>query len=297
MRDFFGRKKDPQAASQSCPAGEGRDPRLARVRLDDIQGAVKSLLGENDLCASCIHSAQTLNEAQVMIETFLKNGACVIDRRMLRTLSESARATIGKRRSRGFSKSDRYKLMRVIDLITAVQAERARQSIGRALLSLIEASRDPQRLATRIGDVQKRIAELSKAPQPQPGAAAPQTIDEINDLVARLPAGEARQSIESFIVAVQTDVQRLREAVETWYDDSMERVTGVYKRRVQFYLFCTAFVVICAIGADTIRIIRTLSADTSLRTFVVAEAGRTTGPGGALALPAATDTVTETVQV
>ena len=68
------------------------------------------------------------------------------------------------------------------------------------------------------------------------------------------------------------DPERFRAAVETWFNDSMERVSGWYKRRTQFMLLIWAAIVTVATNADTLVIARALWRDPALREALVARA-------------------------
>ena len=70
------------------------------------------------------------------------------------------------------------------------------------------------------------------------------------------------------------DPERFRANVETWFNDSMERVSGWYKRRTQVLLFLWAVVVAVATNADTLVIARALWRDPALRQSLVTRAER-----------------------
>jgi hypothetical protein len=66
---------------------------------------------------------------------------------------------------------------------------------------------------------------------------------------------------------------------ERSYDNSVERVSGWYKRRSQIALAAIGLVVPIVLYADTSQIARTLWLDKTIRAAVVAEAGRVTQQG------------------
>jgi len=69
-----------------------------------------------------------------------------------------------------------------------------------------------------------------------------------------------------------TDTEKFRTNVETWFNDSMERVSGWYKRRTQVFLLLWAAVVTIGTNADTIVIARALWSDPALRQTLVERA-------------------------
>lgn len=88
------------------------------------------------------------------------------------------------------------------------------------------------------------------------------------------------------------DVDKLRQAVEEWFNDSMERVAGWYKRRTQIFSLLCAVVITIGTNADTLKITDTLWRDPSLRQAMVAQAQRYVAeqprPQAAVQPPAAT---------
>jgi hypothetical protein len=57
--------------------------------------------------------------------------------------------------------------------------------------------------------------------------------------------------------------------IETWYDDSMDRISGWYKRRVQFLLFAIGLLIAVIFNVDIIRIAGKLSSDKDARDQLV----------------------------
>ena len=70
------------------------------------------------------------------------------------------------------------------------------------------------------------------------------------------------------------DVDRLRQSVEVWFNDSMERMSGWYKRRTQIVSLLCAIVVTIGTNADTLTIAGALWRDPTMRQAVVAQAQR-----------------------
>lgn len=65
------------------------------------------------------------------------------------------------------------------------------------------------------------------------------------------------------------DRQKELIAIEHWYDSTMDRVTGWYKRYVQLIILILAFVIVVGLNVDTIAIITNLSNDTAIRAGLV----------------------------
>lgn len=68
------------------------------------------------------------------------------------------------------------------------------------------------------------------------------------------------------------DVNQFRTSVAAWFDDAMDRLSGVYKRRAQLILLGLALAVSIAFDADTVEVARTLWRDAPLRAEIAAAA-------------------------
>jgi hypothetical protein len=73
--------------------------------------------------------------------------------------------------------------------------------------------------------------------------------------------------------------QRFRKAGEQWFDDSMERVSGWYKRHAQRVLWITALIVVVLVNVDTLQIAQTLWRDDAARSVLVSQAQTATQNG------------------
>ena len=68
------------------------------------------------------------------------------------------------------------------------------------------------------------------------------------------------------------DLDNLPRAVQAWYDSSMDRVSGWYKRRTQLFTFLIGLGVAILVNADTVYVTQRLSTDKALRSGLVAAA-------------------------
>jgi hypothetical protein len=71
------------------------------------------------------------------------------------------------------------------------------------------------------------------------------------------------------------DVNAFRAGVAIWFDNAMERVSGLYKRKTKVTVLLFAVGVTLFTNADTIRIVRALSSNQALRSALVAQAEAT----------------------
>ncbi len=72
--------------------------------------------------------------------------------------------------------------------------------------------------------------------------------------IANLPASRVRNSLQAMVKEADNKYDDFRKEVASWFDDAMERMSGVYKRRLQRVSLGIALVITLALGADTFDI-------------------------------------------
>ena len=107
------------------------------------------------------------------------------------------------------------------------------------------------------------IASLDPA-KPVPG------IQDIEKTVKNLPPGRIRDVLLSSLLEAGTDVDKLRASIATWFDDSMERLSGAYKRQLKWISMLVGLIVTIAFNADSFTVAITLWNDQDRRASVVA---------------------------
>lgn len=81
-----------------------------------------------------------------------------------------------------------------------------------------------------------------------------------------------QKALTSLIDSAAGDINRARANIEEWYNSSMDRVSGWYKRRSHVTVLILGFVVAVAVNADSVLIVRRLASDRALRDSLVASA-------------------------
>lgn len=108
------------------------------------------------------------------------------------------------------------------------------------------------------------------------------------DLVRNPPAGmtlpaNLKAALRTFEESEPPSLARFQQDIEGWYNSSMDRVAGWYKRRSQWIILALGIIIAIAVNADAIRFATNLSRDSTLRQGIVAAAqaaaGRQTSPG------------------
>lgn len=109
---------------------------------------------------------------------------------------------------------------------------------------------------------------------------------ELGNVVVSLPSeyDDLKRALVSLIDDGAGDVQRVRENLEKWFNDSMERVAGWYKRLAQKITVGIAISLALVTNADMLMVANALYHDASIRAAVsaaAAEAVRGALPGSA----------------
>lgn len=107
-----------------------------------------------------------------------------------------------------------------------------------------------------------------------------QTYDQIQDFLDWVPA-PVKESLailakRAYIKAQGADQQlnQFKEEVSVWFDRSMSRASGVYKRNAKLVAITIGILIALIVNIDTFHILSRLSNDESLRQVVVQEADR-----------------------
>src|ERR1700722_18281033 len=100
------------------------------------------------------------------------------------------------------------------------------------------------------------------------GQPAP-TFADIKAAIEKLPESKIKSALLSSLAVAGNDVDKFCASVATWFDDSMERLSGAYRRYMKWISLIIGLVVTIAFNADTIGVTKALWSDTALRQQVV----------------------------
>jgi hypothetical protein len=106
-------------------------------------------------------------------------------------------------------------------------------------------------------------------------------VADVVEAASKLPPSNVKDTVLLAAASAGNDIDKLRGAVAAWFDDSMDRLSGVYKRTLQWTSLTVGLVLAIAINADTLAVASGLWHDTGLRNEIVAAADK---------LPSATST-------
>jgi hypothetical protein len=81
-------------------------------------------------------------------------------------------------------------------------------------------------------------------------------------------------SMDMYLVQGESRLSAARRTVEQWFDDTMDRASGWYKRSTQLWLGITGFVLACTLNVDTFSVATALWRDPTLRQNALEQAQR-----------------------
>jgi beta-lactamase superfamily II metal-dependent hydrolase len=110
---------------------------------------------------------------------------------------------------------------------------------------------------------------------------------EVRRRLEEIPHEGLRTSLDLLLRESRDDLVSFRKGIEKWFNDSMDRVSGWYKRNARLSSLVIGAILVVIFNADTLQIARALWNDDALRSAVVSQAESTVeesppaDPGGA----------------
>jgi len=105
-------------------------------------------------------------------------------------------------------------------------------------------------------------------------ASSPASLANLRAAVAandKLPK-EIKQALLTFAEANLDNPAKVRESIEGWFDSSMDRVSGWYKRRSQLIVLLLGLALAILLNVDSVAVVRALATDKAMRDSLVAAA-------------------------
>jgi hypothetical protein len=103
------------------------------------------------------------------------------------------------------------------------------------------------------------------------GSGAP-VFTQVETTISALPPGDLKATLTLFAEDAGGDIDKLRARLETWFDDSMDRVGGVYKRLTQYVMLVFGMILAVSLNVNTPHVIKVLWQSPSQRSAIVAAA-------------------------
>jgi hypothetical protein len=99
------------------------------------------------------------------------------------------------------------------------------------------------------------------------------SVESLRAAVVKLQNAPVQRALLTAIDTAQGDLGRAQANVAAWFDSSMDRVSGWYKRRSQAIIFAVGLGLTVVVNADTLTVVESLVQDDAIRKAVIAEAG------------------------
>lgn len=111
------------------------------------------------------------------------------------------------------------------------------------------------------------LLDVIKDPEAQGGP-----LSEAKNSVNALANEDLKKTLSALINDVEDNIEETRKRIETWFDDSMDRVAGWYSRQARTIMFFLALGLTVALNVDSIVIAKTLWREPVLREAMVKSA-------------------------
>jgi len=142
------------------------------------------------------------------------------------------------------------------------------QSVLQKFKGILPAYIPAQTFAQALVDV---ISPPKTAPAAPGGAPSvlPRTLYDVRESIAALPDSPTKSALLCLVTNTQKDVAEFQQKVEDWYNDSMQRAAGWYKRQAQKILLALGLLVAVGMNVDSIHVAVTLWTNPSARQATV----------------------------
>jgi hypothetical protein len=104
------------------------------------------------------------------------------------------------------------------------------------------------------------------------GAEAAVIDVDVQKAIAAIPSPKVQEALLALYRDSKGDLDTFRRNAERWFDDSMQRVSGWYRRHVAIVLWVVGALVVVFLNVDTLQVANTLWKDPAARSAVVAQA-------------------------
>lgn len=155
---------------------------------------------------------------------------------------------------------------------------------GRKLPSYIPSGQ----FATAMMDVVAR----GPSQWPYPVPIGEMTLPQLRERVTQLPSARVQRAMLGAIDHAGGDLETARKNIERWFDGSMDRVSGWYKRSTQAWLFVIGLAAAVLMNLDALTVASRLSEDKTLRDAFLVQAEAYTKAPPPQQAPAAGQTTT-----
>jgi hypothetical protein len=181
-------------------------------------------------------------------------------------------------RSKDLIKSIRNLLAEDQPPATSTPAAGSGQGLATALMNhpMIQNLSAPKLLGTGVSspaylDAKTFSVALSDLLAPGPGQ---QSLTSLRLAVDAMTNQDLKKALLPLLDRAGGSIDAARQNIESWYDTAMDRLSGLYKRRIQWILFALGLALAIILNVDTLRTTAQLWKDPALRAELMNEAGQ-----------------------
>jgi hypothetical protein len=103
------------------------------------------------------------------------------------------------------------------------------------------------------------------------GQNFPATVDEVRLAIQKgVKDEDIKRALLALVDDARGDFNKMKDNLGVWFDHSMDRVSGWYRRKIQSYILIIAVFISFGLGVDTLALVKFLRADSALRESLVA---------------------------
>jgi hypothetical protein len=122
-----------------------------------------------------------------------------------------------------------------------------------------------------------------------PQIQGPLGFQDLENGVQNLPDGDVKKALFALLQNAHRDLENAQRNIENWFDDTMDRASGWYKRKTQIVTAVLAVAITVLANADTVRMVRTLQQSSTARSVVLEKAKLRLAQQGSAAAPLSPD--------
>jgi hypothetical protein len=95
--------------------------------------------------------------------------------------------------------------------------------------------------------------------------------------------GDLKKTLTLFVQDSGGDLDKFRAHVERWFDEAMDRLSGIYTRLSQYMMLILGILIAVILNVDSIHMAQVLWESPSMRAALVASASQASSPAGGAA--------------
>ena len=113
---------------------------------------------------------------------------------------------------------------------------------------------------------------LVDAVDPEGKSSIDRKMSDVNDAIGKLNDSAVKATLAALARDAQDDFDKYRDATAAWFDEMMDRLSGVHKRQMQLISLSVAVILSVAVNADSVQVATALWNDEALRNAIAQSA-------------------------